>query len=76
MSLPSRERGLKYTYLWMVMRMLESLPSRERGLKLLCLNILRGRILVAPLAEAWIEMQINTSNMNDLLSRSPRGSVD
>ena len=33
MSLPSRERGLKYCHRDLVWRQRESLPSRERGLK-------------------------------------------
>ena len=56
MSLPLRERGLKWQrprksryYAW-------SLPLRERGLKLIFLLILVCILFVAPLAGAWIEI--------------------
>ena len=56
LSLPSRERGLKFTRgcprgcdFW-------SLPSRERGLKYYVRERNVRHRVVAPLAGAWIEM--------------------
>ena len=58
MSLPSRERGLKYDVTEdRPQGALLSLPSRERGLKL---DDIAYRMLVkavAPLAGAWIEIE-------------------
>ena len=56
LSLPSRERGLKFTAVQCAERRNRSLPSRERGLKYkiwIC-NPLDAH--VAPFAGAWIEI--------------------
>ena len=61
MSLPSRERGLKFPSLPLLPMLLWSLPSRERGLKFWIVNmrLCKGRSeAVAPLAGAWIEIHI------------------
>ena len=41
-SLPSRERGLKYRHIPGYLKVALSLPSRERGLKSLCLRVPTG----------------------------------
>ena len=56
LSLPSRERGLKFSDEWEVAEKWKSLPSRERGLKSKGAGTAaRGRA-VAPFAGAWIEI--------------------
>ena len=57
LSLPSRERGLKFVSSHIGARYTESLPSRERGLK--STNAQRLKLLneVAPFAGAWIEIR-------------------
>ena len=57
MSLPSRERGLKFRNLLPVSISGMSLPSRERGLKYLVRKIKRAFKDVAPFAGAWIEIR-------------------
>ena len=74
-SLPSRERGLKYTDNNYTDLDKMSLPSRERGLKSL-ISFHHLNILVAPLAGAWIEIMANVKILTIMLCRSPRGSVD
>ena len=55
-SLPSRERGLKWCMRpWYTARR-TSLPSRERGLKLHMFDDLHAGRHVAPFAGAWIEI--------------------
>ena len=56
MSLPSRERGLKFENENISFDDLQSLPSRERGLKSPQLEHIRPTAKVAPLAGAWIEI--------------------
>ena len=58
MSLPSRERGLKYFSVRKSGRAPASLPSRERGLKLHLSIIVILWLGVAPLAGAWIEIKL------------------
>ena len=58
MSLPSRERGLKYIYKNRSNQRKKSLPSRERGLKYASEHGFHGLVHVAPLAGAWIEITI------------------
>ena len=55
-SLPSRERGLKFSIHAHKRIPKWSLPLRERGLKFKAVYILKHGIVVAPLAGAWIEM--------------------
>ena len=75
-SLPSRERGLKYAVKPNGRYPKASLPSRERGLKSVILHIPFGSSFVAPLAGAWIEIDLNYVDQDKQQSRSPRGSVD
>ena len=56
MSLPSRERGLKFVLIFSGFVQLESLPSRERGLKSIIPAPDTSAVTVAPLAGAWIEI--------------------
>ena len=56
MSLPSRERGLKFLLRFAAALVATSLPSRERGLKLPPYNVRRLPPVVAPFAGAWIEI--------------------
>ena len=58
-SLPSRERGLKYSVHGRSLRSPSgSLPSRERGLKFDEQTGFLGVLDVAPFAGAWIEMAV------------------
>ena len=56
MSLPSRERGLKFAKGTDDEDTEMSLPSRERGLKFTYILFLLSITLVAPFAGAWIEI--------------------
>ena len=56
MSLPSRERGLKFQRVDDGEAESKSLPSRERGLKSALSAVYRGYLQVAPLAGARIEI--------------------
>ena len=58
-SLPSRERGLKYANNLTILLNRLSLPSRERGLKLEEAQIPEPLQYVAPLAGAWIEIMLS-----------------
>ena len=75
-SLPSRERGLKYIIIALTNGNSMSLPSRERGLKSNDKNIYEKWMIVAPFAGAWIEIAIILYSDNVFLCRSLRGSVD
>ena len=55
-SLPTRERGLKYAECKQHEDEKQSLPTRERGLKWLSRVINRVDHIVAPHAGAWIEI--------------------
>ena len=76
MSLPSRERGLKFENENISFDDLQSLPSRERGLKSLQEVERIATEYVAPLAGAWIEISTVRTYTADSKGRSPRGSVD
>ena len=56
MSLPSRERGLKYRLYLIIHLRVKSLPSRERGLKCDIGFLKWASQQVAPFAGAWIEI--------------------
>ena len=56
LSLPSRERGLKYFGYVPPASPISSLPSRERGLKSVYNKLYESSLLVAPFAGAWIEI--------------------
>ena len=55
-SLPSRERGLKFYCAIALWVDIQSLPSRERGLKFAISFSDIDAQLVAPFAGAWIEI--------------------
>ena len=76
MSLPSRERGLKFCISGHCTRCIKSLPSRERGLKCDGNEGNPDKGLVAPLAGAWIEIANKARKPLAKHRRSPRGSVD
>ena len=76
LSLPSRERGLKFSAEKVSHHSTQSLPSRERGLKSLRFVIVTPIASVAPFAGAWIEMSYFLYFRNTQLRRSLRGSVD
>ncbi len=56
MSLPTRERGLKYVWQIYFSGPVQSLPTRERGLKYSLLVRRPQTTRVAPYAGAWIEI--------------------
>ena len=55
-SLPSRERGLKYSTGREINEDTRSLPSRERGLKYQSVDFELNAPQVAPFTGAWIEI--------------------
>ena len=70
-SLPSRERGLKFGLLQEVVCLfIPSLPSRERGLKWQRKDRKCDRMVVAPLAGAWIEI-IASESCKEILQSLP-----
>ena len=72
MSLPSRERGLKFWRIVQIDHLESSLPSRERGLKLSYFKK-RGKLcMVAPFAGAWIEIALFQSPRMSLSSLPSR----
>jgi len=62
LSLPVRERGLKYRNRPGTSGHRLSLPVRERGLKCVVLVSWHGKINVAPRAGAWIEIRNSRNN--------------
>ena len=60
MSLPSRERGLKWVARPLTDSRCRSLPSRERGLKCAWWRWNRSPARVAPFAGAWIEISLHS----------------
>ena len=76
LSLPSRERGLKYRAMEELNNLPLSLPSRERGLKFAFFHQFDCISMVAPLAGARIEIPALQPTINLHTSRSPRGSAD
>ena len=71
-SLPSRERGLKFQKDCEPRNAAESLPSRERGLKLDEFQSETGDYCVAPLAGAWIEIPEIKHHRNVIVSLPSR----
>ena len=61
LSLPSRERGLKFWHRQARWENTGSLPSRERGLKSSVINMSYYLEVVAPFAGAWIEIAISSA---------------
>ena len=76
LSLPMRERGLKWFIRATNVMGLLSLPMRERGLKWIPQYGSDARWDVAPHAGAWIEIQIEQNVVIYIQRRSPCGSVD
>ena len=76
MSLPSRERGLKYIIDSIWIKFFKSLPSRERGLKSTITPFIMPICPVAPFAGAWIEIYYYAFYNAYMPRRSLRGSVD
>ena len=71
LSLPSRERGLKFVIIcWDYMPPL-SLPSRERGLKFVRLGVDDEFVEVAPFAGAWIEICFQAVHLSCPLTVAP-----
>ena len=58
LSLPARERGLKYLFCPEHKRRAVSLPARERGLKLYRTGPEHSGETVAPREGAWIEIYL------------------
>ena len=58
LSLPLRERGLKFNFNFHSPTVSKSLPLRERGLKFSITLKIDSVPHVAPLAGAWIEIQM------------------
>ena len=74
-SLPSRERGLKFPVFAYSFKTLKSLPSRERGLKYLSDDKSRVGYLSLPSRERGLKWNLHI--ILDLRHRrSLRGSVD
>ena len=76
LSLPTRERGLKYSTRSKQSICSKSLPTRERGLKWLNNLLHELGVQVAPYAGAWIEIDREQLIRTAYRSRSLRGSVD
>ena len=72
MSLPSRERGLKFENLYPDGMNETSLPSRERGLKWDLLGSIYHGCDVAPFAGAWIEIRTEYNVVRHLVSLPSR----
>ena len=70
LSLPSRERGLKFEECPENYARCESLPSRERGLKFFLVLLWMNMQKVAPFAGAWIEIERH-SQVHELLPSLP-----
>ena len=70
LSLPSRERGLKFEECPENYARCESLPSRERGLKFFLVLLWMNMQKVAPFAGAWIEIERH-SQVHELLPVAP-----
>ena len=75
MSLPSRERGLKFT--GGKLRMIyEVAPFAGAWIEIYMLYFYRMTTKVAPFAGAWIEIQSLSHHQDTPARRSLRGSVD
>ena len=59
LSLLSRERGLKYTWLILVVECIYVAPLVEAWIEMLLLLSSSSSFSVAPLVEAWIEIRKN-----------------
>ena len=56
MSLPSRERGLKYQHILKKQKLVIVAPFAGAWIEIVWLRKLEAEIQVAPFAGAWIEM--------------------
>ena len=72
MSLPTRERGLKYSKHPPRRVLFLSLPTRERGLKSEALNSVAIFLLVAPYTGAWIEISRVVGSLTGAVSLPTR----
>ena len=75
-SLPTRERGLKFKNNKATVNTIVSLPTRERGLKYIVYPSAFWERRVAPCAGAWIEILCGVVPTVSQTSRSLCGSVD
>ena len=75
-SLPSRERGLKWSLVDSALMENKSLPSRERGLK--CTNLVHmiQNMSSLPSRERGLKYVKHCNKKKGVHCRSPRGSVD
>ena len=76
LSLPSRERGLKYYQNWIDNTTTRVAPFAGAWIEIFAYNVGNIDQLVAPFAGAWIEIGYGVSVRLLLLCRSLRGSVD
>ena len=70
-SPPSRRRGLKYSNILHYLVRLPSPPSRRRGLKFRKIHRFLRDVRVASLAEAWIEIVVDDSIVNNYAGSPP-----
>ena len=75
LSLPSRERGLKFISKETEVSKLESLPSRERGLKFNISYLINIMFQSLPSRERGLKL-VDSKTAVTLDCRSLRGSVD
>ena len=75
-SLPSRERGLKFSAQATSCLISSVAPLAGAWIEIVCRAKENMMIFVAPLAGAWIEIFTIVPNISLSLCRSPRGSVD
>ena len=75
LSLPSWERGLKFSNTEQLGVLPSSLPSWERGLKSFITNCYSSTTMSLPSWERGLKSRFLKTTLS-ALSRSPRGSVD
>ena len=76
MSLPSRERGLKFERWYLGKREQQVAPLAGAWIEIILYSQTTVLKSVAPLAGAWIEIHPLSHPIINVFSRSPRGSVD
>ena len=76
LSLPSWERGLKFSYGNGSFNTIAVAPLVGAWIEIMKSALGGIMCTVAPLVGAWIEMQDNTRPLSSFKRRSPRGSVD
>ena len=75
-SLPSRERGLKFSAQATSCLISSVAPLAGAWIEIVCRAKENMMIFVAPLAGAWIEIRLLSPSTAKNSRRSPRGSVD